>query len=56
MMQHQQPGQQMLGDGIVLGIPQNISGIGSEPQDNMSHLSPVFLSAPAMNMLAAQQQ
>ena len=42
----------MMGDGIVLGIPQNVVG---EPQD-MSHLSPVFMSAPSMNMLAAQHQ
>ena len=39
----------IMADGIVLGIPQNVGG---EPQD-MSHLSPVFMSAPSMNMLAA---
>ena len=49
MMPHNGQQNQIMADGIVLGIPQNMSG---EPQD-MSHLSPVFLSAPAMNMLAA---
>ena len=39
----------IMADGIVLGIPHNVGG---EPQD-MSHLSPVFMSAPSMNMLAA---
>ena len=37
-------------DAIVLGIPQ---GVCAEPQD-MSHLSPVFVSAQGMNMLAQQ--
>ena len=41
----------MVADGIVLGIPQNMA---EQPQD-MSHLSPVYMSAPSMNMLAAQQ-
>lgn len=40
-----------MADGVVLGIPQNVVG---EPQD-MSHLSPVYMSAQNLNMLAAQQ-